>query len=252
MPSLRRNGVNEYARPTTTMTSGNERLERFADDVWIASAPFRFLGLVHIGTRMTVLRLANGDLVVHSPVAIDAALKAEVDAHGTVHVIVAPNLYHHVYTSTAVDAWPDARLVAPSKLRKKRADLRIDANLEDGLAPLGVSSDEIELLPIEGTMLSETALLHRASGTLVAADLLENFQSMDHTLTRAYLKLGGVYGKPGWHRFLRMVYRDHAAARRSIEAILERPIERIVIAHGEPISSAPKDALREGLSFLFH
>ncbi len=227
----------------------NERLVRFADDVWIASAPFRFLGLVHIGTRMTVLRLANGDLVVHSPVDINAALKEEVDAIGRVRVIVAPNLYHHVYAQGAVDAWPDARLVAPSGLRKKRPRLRIDAGLEDGI---GVSTDEIELLPIQGTMLHETALFHRPSGTLVASDLIENFQSVDHGLTRAYLKLGGVYGKPGWHRFLRVVYRDYAAARHSIEVILERPIERIVIAHGEPFTSAPKDALREGLDFLFH
>jgi hypothetical protein len=100
-------------------------------------------------------------------------------------------------------------------------------------------------------MLSETALFHRPSRTLVAADLLENFRSMEHGLTRAYLKMGGIYGKPGWHRFLRMIYRDYGAARRSVEAILERPIEQLVIAHGEPITSAPKDALREGLAFLF-
>jgi hypothetical protein len=225
-----------------------QRLERFADDVWIASAPFRFLGLVHIGARMTVLRLASGALVVHSPIPIDPALKEEVDAHGPVRVIVAPNIYHHTYASSAVEAWPDARLIAPARLRKKRPDLRIDAHLEDGL---GVPADEVELLPIEGTMLSETALFHRPSRTLVAADLLENFRSMEHGLTRAYLKMGGIYGKPGWHRFLRMIYRDYGAARRSVEAILERPIEQLVIAHGEPITSAPKDALREGLAFLF-
>jgi hypothetical protein len=42
-------------------------------------------------------------------------------------------------------------------------------------------------LPIAGSMLGETVLLHRPTGTLVSADLVENFSSMEHAITRASL-----------------------------------------------------------------
>jgi Domain of unknown function (DUF4336) len=57
-----------------------ERLDPAAD-VWLAAAPLSFLGL-RIGTRMTVVRLASGDLWVHSPIALTPELRAAVDALG--------------------------------------------------------------------------------------------------------------------------------------------------------------------------
>jgi hypothetical protein len=56
-------------------------LRREADGIWTAEAPQRFYGL-HFGTRMTVLRLPDGGLWIHSPVSIDVALKGAIDALG--------------------------------------------------------------------------------------------------------------------------------------------------------------------------
>jgi hypothetical protein len=50
-------------------------LEPLAKDVWVEGAPLSFFG-IHLGTRMTVVRLANGDVVVHSPIRLDDALAA--------------------------------------------------------------------------------------------------------------------------------------------------------------------------------
>jgi hypothetical protein len=225
----------------------HEPLEELTEGVWIVKAPLRFMGMFEIGGRMTVLRAGDG-LVVHSPVALDDALVAQIDALGPVRYVVAPNAYHHLYAGPAAAAWPEAKLLAPAALRKKRADLRIDAVLEAG-APAAWGSD-IQTLPIGGSMLNETVLFHTPSKTLVTSDLFENFSHVDHWLTRQYLKAGGVYGKPGWHPLLRFVYRDRKAAKADVEKILDLDMARIVIAHGDVVTSKPKETMREALAFL--
>lgn len=218
-----------------------------APGVHVLAVPFRFLGLVAIGTRMTALQLRDGSVLLHSPVPMDDAAARAVDALGPVRFIVAPNMFHHLFVADAMARWPEARLVAPAKLRRKRPDLRIDDEVE---SPPAEWSGEIAPVRIRGSMLGESVLLHEPSRTLLTADLVENFVTAADALTRTYLRIGGVYGKPGWHRLLRFVYRDRAAARASIAELLERDFERVVIAHGEPILDRPKDVLREALSFL--
>jgi hypothetical protein len=85
---------------------------------------------------------------------------------------------------------------------------------------------------------------------VISSDLAENFATSDHWPTRMYLKVGGVHGKVGWSRLLRFVYRDHAAARRSVDALLAHDFDRVIVAHGDPITRDGKDAVRETFRFL--
>jgi hypothetical protein len=66
--------------------------------IWAAEAPQRFLG-ADVGTRMTVIRLADGSLFVHSPIHLDDEIRASVDRLGPVRHVVAPNRYHHLYVA---------------------------------------------------------------------------------------------------------------------------------------------------------
>ena len=63
-------------------------LRQLAKDLWVAERPQRFYGL-EVGTRMTVMRLVDGSLLLHSPIALDAALRRELDALGPPTVGVA-------------------------------------------------------------------------------------------------------------------------------------------------------------------
>jgi hypothetical protein len=249
--------ANANANANGTTQAGASALEEVASGLWIRRTPFRFLGLLEIGTKMTVLRFEGegegkgegGGLVVHSPVPITPEVKSAIDALGRVRFIIAPSLYHHVSVGSAVEAWPDAKLLAPAGLRKKRRDLKIDEDLESG-APSSLSG-AIDFFPIRGSLLGETVFHHRESKTLVSADLFENFSPpVDHMLTRAYLKIGGIYGKPGWHRLFHMFYRDKKAAKACIEPLLDLDLERIVVAHGDLVTSRPRETLQEALHFL--
>ncbi len=223
------------------------RLTPLGDGLWVVAAPLSLLGM-RIGTRMTLVRLEDGSLVLHSAVPIDDALAKEIDALGPVRHVIAPNAFHHLYAQPALDRWPDARSWAAPALAKKRKDLRIDARFdEDAALPF---ARELEPLTIRGCKLGETVLLHRRTGTIVSSDLTENFSYSDHLPTRLYLKASGVYGKPGWSRLLRWLYDDRKAARQSVERLLRWDFDRVVLAHGEPIVTGGRAAIEETFRFL--
>jgi hypothetical protein len=222
-------------------------MDELADGLWVEAAPQSFFGL-HLGTRMTVVRLQDGSLLVHSPVALSADLKAEVDAIGPVRHIVAPSQGHHLYAGEWKSAYPKALLHAATGLAKRRKDLSIDHELM-GEAHADWRND-LETTFLDGAMLNETVFLHRPSRSLIVADAVENFDTSSHWPTRTYLKVAGIHGKPGVSRSLRPFFRDKKLARRSIDEILTWDFDRIVLAHGDIIESGGNDALREAYRWL--
>jgi hypothetical protein len=222
-------------------------LEHLAENIWTVSSNHSFLAL-HVGTRMTVVRLANGGLWLHSPVAMSVALRAELDALGPVAHVVCPNLYHHVYAGDTLAAYPQAMLHGPHALRRKRKDLRFDADLSD--TPHADWMGELAPLSIRGCLLQETVFFHSPSRTLITSDLVENFTSSPHWLTRMYLKMCGLEGKITWGGPYRLLYRDRKVARACIDRLLHWPFERVVIAHGDLILRNAHDSIERGMAWL--
>ncbi|MGB1465056.1 MAG: DUF4336 domain-containing protein [Alcanivorax nanhaiticus] len=223
------------------------RLQSLADAVWHVSVPHTFVGL-HVGTRMTVVKLSSGGLLLHSPIPVDDALAAELAGLGEVKHIVCPNLFHHVFAAEVKARYPQALLHGPAKLAKKRKDLSFDAMLSE--TPHPDWGSDFELVFIEGSMLNETVFYHRATHTLIAADLIENFHQCDHGFTRWYLKMGGLWQKPGWHPILRLVYLNRRKARASVTRILDWPVENLSLAHGDVITGHARNQLYLGLKWL--
>ena len=201
-----------------------------------------------LGTRMTVVRLQDGSLLIHSPVPIDEALKQEIDAIGPVAHIVAPSLYHHVFVGDAQSMYPDAKLHGAPGLEKKRKDLEFDAQIGGTVDPAWRS--DLAEVRIDGCLLGETVFFHEPSRTVISADLIENFQTSDHWWTRFYLKASGIHGKAGLSSMLRLMFRARKAARKSLDRILEWDAERVVLAHGEPILENGREAIRQTYDWL--
>lgn len=74
-------------------------LKAVTDDIWIVDGPVIRFGFpwpkMPFPTRMTIVRLARGELFVHSPTPLTPALRAQVDALGPVRHIVGPNRIHY-------------------------------------------------------------------------------------------------------------------------------------------------------------
>ena len=217
-------------------------MKKLADNLWVDAAPQSFFGL-HVGTRMTLIRLPDGDLLVYSPISLSPSLKAEVDSLGSLRHIVAPNIYHHLYAGEWKDAYPEAMLHAATGLEKRRKDLVIDRVLAGEAHPDWNGS--LQTMFLDGAMLNETVFLHSPSRTLIVADVIENFETSPHWPTRMYLKLGGIHGKPGLSRPLRLVFRDKRASRRSIDQMLEATAEW-VMKGGESLGKPTHFETRDG------
>ncbi|MEM9188718.1 MAG: DUF4336 domain-containing protein [Myxococcota bacterium] len=222
-------------------------LTRHNDRLWSFAIPFKFMGLLAFGTRMTVVRLTSGELWIHSPVPIDADLKQAIDDLGPVRWIVAPNYFHHLFVGDAVSAWPDAEVVAVPKLRKKRKDLKIHHDLVGGHQPWG---DELLGIALDGAIQQEVDFFDQPSRTLICSDLMQNMLTVDDWFTRAYLKWSEIYGKPGLSKAVRLGFRDKPAARGSVDAMLEQDFDAAIMCHGEPITRDAKDALRQSYEWL--
>jgi hypothetical protein len=218
-----------------------------AQDLWVADSPHRFIGL-HVGTRMTVVRLSNGRLLLHSPIALSPELAQAIRALGDVGHIVCPNQFHHVYAGEVARAFPAAQLHGPAQLRRKRSDLTFAGVLSESPHPDWAA--DLVPITIDGSLLRETVFFHPASRTLISSDLVENFAGSDHALTRLYLRLGGILGKVSWHPLLRPVYYRRRKARASVDRILDLPFENVIIAHGDLITRDARSSLRTGLAWL--
>jgi hypothetical protein len=80
---------------------------------------------------MTVIRLGNGGLFLHSPVPLDGALRAALDQLGQVRAILAPSKAHHLFVDDYVKEYPEAKLHGAPGLPEKRKDLKFDSILSD-------------------------------------------------------------------------------------------------------------------------
>ena len=229
------------------------RLQAFGERLWLADgATVRFYGFPFT-TRMTVVRLSDGRIWVHSPIAMDGALQAEIDALGPVAELVAPSSLHHLFIGAWQAAYPKARTWAAPGLRQKCPHLRFDADLEDGVP--GQWGGDIESLIFQHSRLvNEVVFHHRPSRTLILTDLIENVDG--RTLSwpvRLIARLGGVLAPHGsTPRDFRASFRGagRVQARACRDHVLGWNAERIVIAHGFCIDTNASQFLRRALAWL--
>lgn len=154
-----------------------------ADGLWVVDGPIErmpyLVGSIPFPTRMTVVRLPDGGLWCHSPVALDDALRARIDALGEVRHLVSPNRIHYAHIGAWQRAWPDAVAWASPGVRERAASQGIAVHFDRDLgdAPPAEWAASIDQLVFRGSrFMDEVVFFHRASRTLVLADLIENFE----------------------------------------------------------------------------
>ncbi|MCI0569451.1 MAG: DUF4336 domain-containing protein [Myxococcaceae bacterium] len=230
------------------MVNAREGLRQFAEGVWLDTATVRHLGL-HLTATMTVLRLGDGSLLLHSPVAMTRERRAAVEALGPVAHLYAPNLYHHLRIGEWAAAYPSARLHAPAGLVKKRGDLRIDR--VHTAAPEPAFAGVVDELRIDGFRLEESVLFYRPARTLVVADLVHNIGRPRHPWTRLYAQMMGFYDCVALSRMIRWTaFSDPSAARRSFDEVMACPFDRLIPGHGAPLLAEARSALVEAYTWL--
>jgi hypothetical protein len=215
-------------------------LKPVAPDVFIVDGPLIRFGMpwpkMPFPTRMTVIRLADGSLFIHSPTPLTTGLRAEIATLGTPRWIIGPNRIHYWWIPEWRDAFPTAEVYLAPRIREQAKD-RIDFDCRDLDRASGYPWDsEIATLPVAGSFMTEVEFFHRSSRTLVLTDLIENFEpgKLQSPLQRGLTWLGGAQDPDGqMPRDMRLTY---SAQKKQLKAAVEQMIawnpERVILAHG--------------------
>jgi len=214
--------------------------EYMKNQIWILEYPIRFAAM-DLWARMTIIKLDNGDLIIHDPGEINDALKKEIDALGIVKFIIAPGSYHHLFVLDFQNKYPNAETYICPGLERKRPDIPFDWIL--GTKPDPRWEGTLEQVLVQGTKLIwEVAFFHKPSKTLILVDLLENIGD-------DYSHKAGLLLKFWWKVILRMWNNPKAApeyqmawgnkklVKIALEKILSWNAERLILAHGENIEN---------------
>jgi glyoxylase-like metal-dependent hydrolase (beta-lactamase superfamily II) len=217
-----------------------------AENLWTVEHPMRFPGGVRLPSRMTIIRLPDGDLVLHSPIPIDDALAAEIDALGPVAHIIAPSLFHHLHVPTALERYPQALLTAAPGLAEKRSELPVADVLADE-APEAWAGVLDQIVIRGAPSMNEVVFLHRPSRTLLASDLVFNVREPTGFATGLLLRVMGTHKRLAQSRLWRRYTKDRAALRQSLEKMLAWDFDRVLPGHGAPLESNARPAMTEAL-----
>ena len=238
-------------RGSSARREGSGALEPLGQDIWFARGPTLTAFGFRFPTHMAAVRLAAGDLVIWSPVALGEALRAELGALGPVRHVIAPSTLHHLFVADWRRAYPNARFHAAPGLRDKRADLEFDDDLTDA-AP-SAWAGQIDQVVIRGNLITtELAFFHRASGTTLVTDLVQHFPADWFSGWRAVVaKLDLMTApEPAVPRKLRLAFVDRRAARSAVERVLAWPTEKVLMAHGAPVLDDGQAVLRAAFRWL--
>jgi hypothetical protein len=223
----------------------------FGPEIWINDGPtVDGMAGFHYPTRMAVIRLSRGDLVVWSPTTLSDALRSEVEALGPVRHIIAPNALHHMSTPDWHTAFPDALVHAMPGVAAKRPEVRFASELTG--VPHLAWAGEIDQVILPNNIADEAVFFHPMSGTVIFTDLLQNlprtwFFGWRRLVARLDLMTGETPRVP---RKFRLALRPRAQVRAQVDQILDWPAQRVLMAHGTPVTDHARLFLRGAFDWL--
>jgi hypothetical protein len=229
-------------------------LAEINSNLWSATQPLRFLGL-EVGSRMLVVRLPGGGLVLISPIELSVSHHQALDQLGPVQHIVAPNLFHHLFVGAAQSLYPEAKTWGVVGLPEKRPDLRLDALFTQP----GSFEDTLDYLQFQGfasilpggiKLAHETVFYHRPSRTLILTDTAFNFDQTNRLPVRILGRIGGSYQALSPSRLEKWGTRNKAAVEASVREILQWDFDRVIPGHGSIVETGGKAAFKSGYEWF--
>ncbi len=227
-------------------------MKRIGERLWLYDGEtVNFFGLPY-STRMTVIKLGDQRLWIHSPIRLNAAVQEEVNRLGKVRYLIAPNKLHHLFLPQWQAAYPDAESYAAPGLSAKRPDIRFTKEL---CATAETAwQDDIRQTVFGGSpLMEEVVFFHVPSKTLILTDLIENFSPVVFNRWQRLLAgLTGIiapYGKMPLDLRLSFIFGKKQAGKALATMLAWQP-NNIVLAHGECVFGDGVRFLRRSFSWL--
>lgn len=235
-------------------------LKPVADEVWIVDGPIIRMGYfglpfsIPFPTRMTIVRLPDGGLWLHSPTELTEPLLAEVVALGAPRFLIAPNRLHFWWLKDWAHRFPGAQVLsAPGVAEAATARMPVNAEPLAGEALPEAWQGVFDQVLIPGAFLSEAVFFHRPTRTAILVDLVQSFERSKVRCRPFWwaIRLAGCAAPQGGTPLdLRSTFWPRMAAVRSaVQQIVAWQPERVIIAHGRWFARDGTAALRRALAW---
>lgn len=226
-----------------------------AENIWILEGSNVNFYSFPYPTRSIVIRLEDSSLWIWSPIQFNPEIKEFLEKLGKVKHLVSPNMIHHLFLNDWKLVYPNAKLWGPKQTLKKRSDLQFEAALNDS-APTEWQQ-EIEQYAFGSlNFFEEIVFFHKASKTVIFADLSENFS--DDFMKRYWSwwkrkiahiwKITEPYGYAPLE--LRLSWFKKKTDRKKLNQILNQKPERVIMAHGVWQPSNGEQFIRKSFKWL--
>lgn len=172
--------------PTEWSVLAHDPIQELSENVWRVEGALPRFSMRRV---MTVVRLTDGRLLIHSAIALDAASMQRLEAWGTPAVLLIPHVRHRMDAPRYKHRYPQLQIFAPpAVLDKARAVVPVDGTYAD--APLDAS---VSLELLDGMAGAEGVLVARsASGSsVVLNEVVFDLEPPKNALLRSLMNLAG-------------------------------------------------------------
>ena len=228
---------------TATLYEPIDVYKPLAENIGTVDGPFEYFTVAGIRmpmpftTRMTVIRLHDGELLLHSPISFNAGLAAELRRMGTVRHLISPNQWHYAHIGEWQKEFPDTVAWASPGVRERALARGIDVHFDRDLEPTPPKEwrAEVDQTLVPGGIFKEFVFFHEASRTLILTDTIMNMDldKLDEPW-RTATRLSGMHSPHGQIFFgMRLpLLLQRGKARAAFDKIKGWKPERIVLSHG--------------------
>ena len=217
-------------------------IERLEPNLWRVIGTLPRMALRRV---MTLVRLDDGRVLIHSGIPLDEASMSEVEAWGTPAVLLVPNGYHRLDAPAFVRRYPDLEVRCPRGSRKRVEEVvRVDGDYDgfDG-------GSTLRLEHLDGVGEGEGVAIVRSPGgtTIVLNDAVFNMPHARGVAGLFFRYVTASTGGPRVSRLYRLLaVKDRSAFRAHLERLAAEPdLVRVIVSHHHMIVDRPAEVLRE-------
>ena len=217
-------------------------IEKLEDNLWCVTGTLPGMGLKRV---MTLVRLDDGSVVIHSAIALDEGSMSEIEAWGVPRVLLVPNAFHRLEAPAYAARYPALRVLCPAGSRSKVEQVvRVDGTYDDFRGQSTVTAEHLDgVSRVEGVL-----SVRSASGTtLVFNDAVFNLAHGRGPTGFIFRYITASTGGPRVTRVFRLLaVKDRSAFGAHLRRLADTPdLVRIIVSHGRAITERPADALRQ-------
>lgn len=237
------------------------QLKQIAVNIWIVDGDKIDMSFgpvkVPFPTRMTVIKLADGNLWLHSPINPDNKLISQLNQLGRVTHLVSPNKLHYAYIPQWQELFPNAVSWASPGVRNRAAAKGMKLNFDNLLenSPPTEWKTEIKQFIFTGSKaVEEVVFFHPKSKVLILTDLIENFDldRAPNKFWRIVYNMAGIAAPKGKTPVdLKLTFAGNKSlVRKHVEQIIEWNPDIIIVSHGDIFTEQGAEEIKRAFSWV--